>query len=267
MIYFLLADDKRILRDDKVLGTTVLLVAKREITGDIDKEDIAILPTDEFFYGVYDLKDIIKPKEAYIFQDEEEALFRIETGEKSYPRFQTLKPEELPPDVKIINRIELADRITKASEDKKVKEILSEEGYSLCYPKRELLKGIAVFIVLLLIGKGFTHFFEGKIQSYTLQTSEITKKEKKLDKLYEKYKNQLYILKEGKTEKGIEFINKAKKLPLSSVKSLSYSGRWILNGEVPYWKVEELKKICGKEKLFCQVKYKMGGYFDVIVSE
>jgi len=264
MVYFLLADERRILRDDKVFDATVLLVGKREFTGEVGEEDVAVLPPDAKIFGVYDLKDIIKEKEAYYFPDEDSYLLRIETD--GYPRFHVVDGEELPPDVKVLDRPELADRIARARQDKELRELLKQLGYKLPSFKREFFKGAAIFFLFVVFYHLGEVYLGNQMKALSAKEAEIERQEKELDGLYEKYRNRLYVLKERQGLKGIDFMERVKRLPLSEVFLLSYTGLWQATGKVPYWNVGKLKKACKREKLSCTVKYDNGGYFNVAIT-
>jgi hypothetical protein len=266
MVYFLLADERRILRDDKVFDATVLLVGKRELTGEVEAEDVAVLPPDAKIMGVYDLKDIIREKEAYYFPEEDKYLIRIETD--GYPRFQLADADEIPPEVRVLERVELADRITKAKQDKELRKLLEQIGYKLPSFKKEFLKGAVVFFLFAAAYHLGSYFLKAQSEVLAAKEAKIERQEKELDRLYEKYRNRLYVLKERQGPKGVEFMEKVKKLPLDEVFLFSYTGAgmWQASGKVPYWKVEELKEACRREKLSCTLKYDNGGYFDVAIT-
>ena len=265
MVYFYPVEEGRVLTDAKAFLSNVLLVGKKENTGEVNREVLNLLPKGVYYHGVYDLADVLKEGEAYYFPEEELYLMRVET--EGYPRFSLVEEGQVPSTFRILTREKLVDRISAAKQDKELKKLLSLEKYRTGDWKAELLKGAVVGVVFLIVSFFGQHYFEKQAQTTQEKLTELAVKKKELGKLYSKYRDKLYVLKRPIGKEGVEFLNKVERLPLSKVDSLVFAGtNWLAVGEVPYWSVKELKKKCREEKLRCSLSYKAGGVFNVRIE-
>ena len=259
MVYFV--KEGEILTDAKVMASSVILFARKEGTGEIEKESLAVLPKHTVYHGVYDMKDVIGPSEGYYFPEEEQYLIRIEGD--VYPRFAVVGEGQFPSTFRLLSREELVNRITRARQSREIIEALKELGYTVVSWKSELFKALGMLVVSIVLGFTLSHHFSVESEEIGKKLGDLSFQKKQLDRLYDRYRDRLYVIKEKTGKEGVEFLEKVEKLPLSRVESVLYANRWIVNGVVPYWNVKKLKEACRKEGLTCTLNYRGGGEFDV----
>jgi len=264
MVYFYLSPTEEMLVDDKLLGINALVVARQEFTGKIEKENLTSVPTEVEYFKVVDLKDVLMPNEAYYFPEEERYLIRIETGEGNYPRFTLVDSDSITPETEILKREDMADRIMKAPTDKEIVKILRELQVEVPGLWYELSKGFTLIAIAIGLFFGGKYFFETQMKDLQQKTENLTFQTKQLNQLFEKYKYQLYVLKDNIGNKGVKFMSKLEKLPVDELSSLTFTGReWFAVAQVPYWKIEKVKAKCKELGLNCQFSYKRKGIYEV----